>query len=189
MTLNNTLVIDLETGGLNPKTDAVCSVSAKKYGEGFKTWYIKPYNKKYNEKAMQINGLTEEDLKEQGVTTLEFISQFIGFLYNNFDYDETTKKFKQNIKLLGHNVKFDMGFLRKLLPLYDFYFSYHHKDTMIVAEFLRDAGLFKSSSLSLVEVYKHLFGEDKLTFCAHSSVADVMMCEKIYKYFIEESIL
>jgi DNA polymerase III epsilon subunit-like protein len=188
--LNNTLVIDLETGGVNPKTDAICSVSVKKYGEGIvKTWYIKPYDKKYNDKAVQVHGLYEEYLEENGISVLEFTNQFVGFLYDNFEYDEQTKKFKQRIKLLGHNVKFDMSFLRKLLSLYDFYFSYHYKDTMIVAEFLRDVGLIKTDSLSLVEVYKYLFGEDNLTFCAHDSQADVLMTEKIYKYFIGESIL
>jgi hypothetical protein len=60
---------------------------------------------------------------------------------------------------------------------------------MIVAEFLRDVGLIKTDSLSLVEVYKYLFGEDNLTFCAHDSQADVLMTEKIYKYFIGEFIL
>jgi len=190
MTTDNTLVIDLETGGLDPKTDAVCSISVKKYGEGIvKTWYLKPYGKRYTAKAISVNGLHEEYLEINGIDHLEFISQFIGFLYSNFDHDKVTKKFKQKIKLLGQNVQFDIQHLKELLPLFDEYFDYHYKDTMITAEFLRDAGLLQSESISLVEVYKYIFGEDKLSYLAHSSGADVLMCEKLYKYFTEEALL
>lgn len=178
---SDTLVLDVETGGLNSNTNAVCSVSFLFPGEIIpKTIYIQPYGLIYEKEALEINGLTKEFLKDNGVPVEDFRILFVS---------EISKYFKpgQRIKLLGHNISFDIGFLKRLLtePLYNEIFHYHFKDTMVLAHMFKDNNKFeKLESLSLFRVYRYLF-DDGMEQSAHKSDMDVMMTIKVYNKLID----
>jgi DNA polymerase III epsilon subunit-like protein len=173
-----TLALDFETGGFDCKEDAICSLSISSFDKVYKkTWYVKPYNKNYSEKAIEVNGLTKEVLTEKGVPIETVRKEFIEFL--NF----FSKGYR--IKLLGQNITFDIGFLKELIgqEAFNKYFHYHFKDTMIIGEFFKDAGLIESKTpLGLSNLYQLMFPEADLTILenAHSSGTDVEMCIDIY---------
>ena len=181
--MENTIIIDLETGGTNPKTDAICSITAKVYGKDIvKTWYVKPYNKRYSKEALEVNGLTLDFLEKNGVDLSLVLTALRMFIRENFG--------NTNPKPLGHNVRFDLNFLNETCDMLNCGFShvkhllhYHYKDSMIIAEFLRDANILNLESLKLTAIYEELFSTDELLEKAHTSEADVLMCEKVYDKF------
>lgn len=177
-----TLVIDLETGGINPQTDAICSISYKILGEQYKeveTHYIKPYGKNISEEALKVNGLTLEKLEKEGISLFEALDKLTSYLWIFSD------KNKWNIKLMGHNLRFDLGFLEQAFSeltkekLFN-YCHYHYKDTMLIADFLRDKKIINPEKIKLTTLYEYFFGYDELLKKAHTSEADVLMTEKIY---------
>jgi DNA polymerase III epsilon subunit-like protein len=185
--MKKTLILDLETGGLNSTTDAICSITVKKFGEDntLKTWYLKPNGREYNLTAMEVNGLSEQWLLDNGITINQCYKELEEYICNNFTSNDLGW-----IKLLGHNISFDIDFLKKVFGnLHKKYFHYHFKDSMIVSEYLRDSNILRINSLSLTNVYKYIFGKDKLLSKAHTSEADVLMTEKIYSYFINQKFL
>jgi len=193
---NPTLFLDLETGGFNAEDDAICSCSVMlSNGTRAKTWFIKPYNKNYNSKAMEVNGLTKQFLIDNGVNLETFCLDLIDYLENNFSSLNLGL-----IQLAGHNISFDIGFLHQLFNNENDYafridsltnstvpykfkdlFHYHFKDSMILANMLKDKGLIPlNQSISLKELYIYLFGDDELSKNAHTSLADVKMSIKCY---------
>lgn len=172
------LDLDCETGGFNPKTDALCSVSISlEDGRKEKTWFIKPYNKNYNQEALIVNGLTIDFLNEKGVTLQTFITQFISYLESNF-------KHSKDIHLLGHNINFDIGFIKEAFNdcglKYKDYFHYHYYDTMQTALMLKRFGLIPDYvKVNLIGLYIYFFGRDELVENAHNSLNDLRMTRKI----------
>lgn len=171
------IVLDTETGGLNCKEDAICSISVSTIDKVYKkTWYIKPYKKNYSQEALEVNGLSKELLEQKGLPFDDVKRELLEF----FNYIRRG----QRIKLLGQNITFDIGFLKEFLTeqVYEQYFHYHFKDTMIVAEFFKDAGLIDSKQrLRLEDLHKHFFPESSLSESSHSSSTDVEMCIDIYE--------
>jgi DNA polymerase III epsilon subunit-like protein len=184
-----TLVIDCETGGFNPNINGLCSVSIKVFNtdEKVKTWYIKPINGYiYEEEALKINNLSLEWLNENGISLRQFAKEFRLYLLSMSCKYKTDK-----FNLLGHNVTFDIGFIKHVFSIYQndnpfkgdktALLHYHFKDTMILSEYFKDIGLLEVDSVSLSNVYKYLF-QGSLDF--HKSDIDVLACEKIYKYYL-----
>jgi DNA polymerase III epsilon subunit-like protein len=175
---NPTLVLDTETGGLDPTSSALCSVSVMlPNGKNDKTWFIKPYDKDYSHKALEVNGLTLEYLEVNGVTLDQFKAEFIAYLKDNF-HNSTFG----SIQLLGHNIAFDIGFLKETFgEEYKKYFHYHFKDSMILANMLKDTQIIPiKQKINLKDLYIYFFGEDEVSKNAHSSLADCLMCLEIY---------
>ena len=175
---NPILCIDTETGGFNPKKDALCSVAVVlPNGDKPKEWFIYPYDKNYNENAMQVNNLSERILKEKGILLSQFKVEFLEYIKENFHCSTYGK-----IQLLGHNVSFDIGFLKEVFKKdFGFWFHYHFKDSMILANMLKDIKYIPiKQSISLKELYIYLKGKDELSNNAHSSLADVIMSLEVY---------
>ena len=175
---NPVLVIDTETGGFNPKEDALCSVAViLPNGDNAKEWFIYPYNKNYNEEAMKVNNLSKKLLKEKGITINQFKLEFLEYIEDNFHVSTYGK-----IQLLGHNVSFDIGFLKEVFKKdFKFWFHYHFKDSMILANMLKDIKYIPiKQSISLKELYIYLKGKDELSKNAHTSLADALMSLEIY---------
>ncbi len=93
--------IDLETTGLNPKTDRIIEIGAVKVvdgvcGERFSA-LINP-GRKLEEKIVDLTGIRDEDL-----AGAPFLREVLpGFL-----------EFLEDLPLLGHSVLFDFSFLKK----------------------------------------------------------------------------
>jgi len=192
---NPVLCIDTETGGFNPEKDALCSVSIMLVdGSNSKTWFIRPYEKNYDEKALRVNGLNKTFLKDQGVYLEEFALDLIKYCNKHFGKDNYGL-----IQLLGHNVSFDIGFIKEMFNndlditqnnkefKYKDLFHYHFKDSMILANMIKDLGLIPiKQSISLKPLYEHLIGQDELSNNAHSSLADVTMSLEVYANILKK---
>ena len=172
---------DLETGGLNPFRNGICSITLKIVEKDIvKNIFIKPqHNLQYDDIALQINGLDLEYLERVGVSEGLAIQQIKEFFKENF-------KYKPN--MLAHNVVFDIQFMNALFQrnrarLFSDLCGYHPQDTMIMMSLLKQAGVIKIRSIKLTECYKYFFG--KVFESAHTSEADVIACEKVYFKILE----
>lgn len=178
MQMNNLFFLDIETGGFSKSRDAICSISLK-YGDDMRTWFIKPYGKRYTKKALEVHKITLEELYEKGIEVKQVIKKIIAFIiYHN----------KDDNMFVGHNLHFDLGFLESLFDengcsLYD-NITYHYLDTMNTAIYLKKLGKINPKSLKLIDLYK-LFYDDGLEEDAHRSDIDVLMTEKVYNKLLE----
>lgn len=186
---NPTLILDLETGGLDENIHAICSCSVNTLdGLNPKNWYIAPYGKYYSEEALEINNISLDELDTSGTAVEYFILELIEYCNIQFGKDNFGK-----IQLLGQNISFDIKFLKELMNIdspitrnnqvfqFKDLFHYHFKDSMILANSLKDVGLIpQDQSISLQKLYIYLFGEDENSKNAHNSENDVEMTRKVY---------
>lgn len=200
---NPTLILDCETGGLDPLFDSLCSVSVMLVdGSNPKTWYIQPYDKQYQLEAMHINGLTYKKLLEEGVSIDIFAFELLEYCETHFGKENLSK-----IQLLGHNIPFDISFLKEAIYnlfymeeddtelISNFFLNYddifdnrNYKDTKVLANFFKDINLIPyKQSTSLKDLYIYFFEEDEISKNAHNSESDIIMTSKIYKKMLKLS--
>lgn len=111
----NYFVFDLETGGLDADLHCITEVSFAILNNEFEiitdfTKLVKPYNFKendltYTQTALDITGLTIEMLEEEGQEIKKILLEFKKALLS-------AKKGKIKPIICGHNVKFDITFLK-----------------------------------------------------------------------------
>jgi DNA polymerase III subunit epsilon len=109
------LFIDTETTGLHPdKGHRICEIAAIEYidnkptGLQFHT-YLNP-ERELDPGAAKVNGLSLDKLKNKPLFK-DIASRFFDFLID--DYCENMQSYRT--KLIAHNAKFDMSFLKKEL--------------------------------------------------------------------------
>lgn len=177
---NNILVVDVETGGLDPEKNGICSVTLKKYDdEPELTIFFKPNRKlKYEDKALEINNISMEELEDKGVNEKTAVVTIQCFITENFDEKPIP---------LGQNTKFDLDFLKELFKRNDEdlkeIIDYKKLDTIVVAGALIMAGKIDCESVRLGDLHEKLFGEPIRE--QHTSRADVIATERIFKRMIE----
>lgn len=116
------IVVDVETGGLDYEKNALTEIGALAINgfdfsqkENFCT-LISPYYDKtltYDDRALQVTGITIEKLQREGVDVRVAFNNFIDFVKKNTSFHD--KKWKPI--LCGHNIGFDVGFIIKTANL------------------------------------------------------------------------
>jgi len=139
--MSKLLVIDTETGGLDPLRDSILSIGAVvwddgRLGDSFEVYVLEP-TLQIDNKAMEVNRISLPWLYQHGLTPVDAVNQFVDFIGRNFKrYQDTRDK----IPIVGHNVNFDVGFLKRLFSLagqdYDEVFSHRVLDTAGILRFL-----------------------------------------------------
>ena len=140
---------------------------------------LKSENYFINPKAIEVNKI---DIVKHHLNSKDLINtkvEIINFL----------KKNKTNFYLIpiGHNVSFDILFIKKLLGLeYNNYFSYNSVDTIVIAQYLKICKkLPDRQSVSLISLCNY-FGikVDKETKF-HNSEFDTEMTIQLLKQFVK----
>ncbi len=157
------IVFDLETTGLEPKTCEIIEIGALKYKNNelvdeFSV-LVKP-NKGISNTITEITGITEEMVKDS-LNIAEILPKFIEFI--------------GDLPLVAHNSSFDLSFIeeniKKLgLPM----IKNTNIDTVALArEYIPKVYNYKLTTL------KHYF---KLDFGSHRSVDDCKTTNYVYQY-------
>jgi DNA polymerase-3 subunit epsilon len=156
-----------------------------------------------NAKAMEVNKIDIVKHQTNSKDLIDTKAQLINFL----------KKNKTNFYLtpIGHNIQFDIQFIKKLLgDEYNNYFSYNSVDTIVIANFLKMCGKLPERqpvSLSKLSEYYGIggFTRDELARkrsapqrqtteslnddqAFHTSEYDTEMTVKLLKKFVELNI-
>lgn len=119
--INSYVCIDLETTGLNPKTDKIIEIGAVKVVNGqvtdtFST-YVNP-GRKLEERIVELTGILQAQVDEAPEMT-QVMPELITFL--------------ENYPLLGHRILFDYSFLKKAAVNQKFSFEKQGIDTLRIA--------------------------------------------------------
>lgn len=169
--MSKILVLDTETGGLSSERNSILSVGAVVY-DNFKQTneieiYIKEDNINVEKRAMEINKIDLEWLKENGKHPSVAVGLLDKFIDDNFGKDE--------VALAGHNISFDVGFMKRLYRLagknYEDRFSHRTLDTAAIIRFLNMTGKTKMKSAKSDEAFAYFnikIASDK----RHTALAD-----------------
>lgn len=181
--MNKIIFIDTETGGVNPEKSALIQLSGiiridKKDVEKF-NFYIKPFeNSEVNEKALEVQGRTLDELKaEKYIEEKEVYKQFINLLDKYIDKYDKTDKFI----VAGYNVRFDVDILKALFQRHgnNFLFSYLDSsmlDPLYSIRLLQIAGILPVLENNKLETWCKHFG---IELKAHDSLEDIVATKRL----------
>ncbi|MBE5875810.1 MAG: 3'-5' exonuclease [Lachnospiraceae bacterium] len=160
------VALDLETTGLNPKTDKIIEIGVVRVREGivretFST-FVNPA-RGLTAKTKELTGIEEEDLK-----TAPYIEDILDDLL----------LFIGNDHLLGHNILFDFSFLKRVVVNRKKSFDKEGIDTLRIARrFLTD---LESRNLGFLCKY---YG---IELAAHRALNDAVASHMLYERLCQE---
>lgn len=181
--MNKIIFIDTETGGVNPEKAALIQLSGiiridKKDVEKF-NFYIKPFeNSEVNEKTLEVQGRTLDELKtEKYIEEKEIYKQFIDILDKYVDKYDRTDKFV----VAGYNVRFDVDILRAFFQRHGNNFLFSYLDSSMLDP------LYSIRLLQIAEILPVLENNKLETWCkhfgielkAHDSLEDIEATKKL----------
>ena len=181
--MNKIIFIDTETGGVNPEKAALIQLSGiiridKKDVEKF-NFYIKPFeNSEVNEKALEVQGRTLDELKaEKYIEEKEVYKQFINLLDKYIDKYDRTDKFI----VAGYNVRFDVDILKAFFQRHGNNFLFSYLDSSMLDP------LYSIRLLQIAEVLPVLENNKLETWCkhfgielkTHDSLEDIVATKKL----------
>lgn len=149
--MSRLLVIDTETGGIDPHTHSLLSLAAVVWDDGrlpasIEILVAEPVISVHPE-AMRINRIDLAVHGEKALPPIEAVAALETFVRSEFR-DEFARG--ERVVLAGHNVGFDVGFLKRLYRLAgaDFGPTFSHRtlDTAGILRFLTLAGIRESTA-------------------------------------------
>lgn len=186
---NKILFIDCKTGGINENETSLLTIAGIICEDSAE--YTKSFDYKITEAryrvtlpAMKINKIDLVKLAEDGITRYAVARKILEFCKTNFGNPRNNNY--QKIRIGGHNVAFDVRFLKKLINdytrvstlEYDDVFSHRNIDTYPIAGFLSDCGYFRGSKVGSLESLCQYFDVENNN--AHNALSDVEATAKIY---------
>lgn len=168
------VVIDTETGGLNPETDALLSVGLVDWCDGTvrrqTEILIDAEGLRCEPKALEVNGIDLELHHAYSVTRAEAARQIQAFC-----------RPLGRPWLAGHNAQFDIGFVRRLFTPEALRATFSHRvvDTMQVLAYLGHAGLIPPGIGKLDQAIEH-FGIVVPAGKRHTALADALATAELY---------
>lgn len=183
------IFIDTETGGVNAEKSALIQLSGIIEVDGTEkekfNFYIKPFeNSEVNEKALEVQGRTLEELR-----TDKYIDESI--IYKKFleILDKYIDKYDKNDKFIvaGYNVKFDIDILKAFFERNNnkFLFSYFNSsmlDPLYSVRLLQVAGMLPVLENNKLETWCKYFN---IELKAHDSLQDITATKKLIEKLIE----
>lgn len=185
---NKLVVVDTETGGLDSNVHSILTLGAALLDDGevkaqFHAHILEdPFVA--TPEALRVNGLTEAEIRDHGMTPGYAVTAFEEWLRENEVIGKAT--------LAGHNIAgFDMGFLRRLYRLAGrrWPFDYHCLDTMSVALFLKHMGILTVPNVKLDTLCHHYGIEIRKLGSAHNAAEDAAATAKLLTALKKEIVL
>lgn len=173
------MFIDTETGGLDPRKHSLLSVGVVVWDDSFgelfaEEYYIRYENYCVTKTAARINHFDETKQKEISMDPNHVVEKLIDIKKRFFEQYES-------IPLAGHNISFDVQFLRQLFDMcgrsYEKLFSHRLVDTYSIIKFLTDCRLVPKTVNSSASAFKY-FG---ITVNGrHTSLGDAKATMQLY---------
>jgi DNA polymerase III epsilon subunit-like protein len=170
------LVVDTETGGVDPQIHSIFSLAAivwedGKLGAEFEVLIVEPLLA-VTGRALEINGIDIVDHCKRGVGPADAVARLQSFLRDHFPEELGSRN---KISLAGHNVNFDVGFMKRLFRLaglsYEDMFSHRVMDTAGLLRFLTLAKKLPLSGAGADEAFQY-FGIEVPKGKRHTALGD-----------------
>jgi len=175
------LILDTETGGLNPKENPVLEIAATVYDEdgNSRDHYHATYDPylPMDCKALAINNIMQRRNPCNNKDEIENFIRWSTVVYQRY-----------NPTLVGQNLKFDLDFIDSFTEHYGYkgwskMWNYHILDTSQIAFILREAGIIQTDKFNLVALAK-VYGVENLA--AHTAEADVNTTTSIFFKMLDQ---
>lgn len=178
------LFIDTETGGLNPNKHSLLSVGMAVWedGEIVDTFiaYIASDEYVVTSEAMGINNIDISLLSVTGWPMPTVALNIKKFIDKNFG--------KDRIIIGGHNVHFDMDFL-KVNELDDFNYSHRYINTASILQYLSITGLERTSNGSDLAALENALDHFNITeHQSHNALDDAINTAKLFTKLTESAL-
>lgn len=179
---SNFVVLDVETGGFSFKKNPITEIAM--VAVDYETleildkqqFYIKPYDDLFiDPKALKVTGLKISDIKD-GVDKKKAVKMILDFCKKN----SKVRTIQNRPIMVGHNVKFDWGFVESLFDRCGKNIKESFVDRDCTMTLAKKAN-FKR--LKLGEICEDLGIE--LTG-AHRAMNDTLATVEVYKYFVQK---
>lgn len=138
------LVLDTETGGLNPKEHSLLTVAGIAWTPDRQpaplfSFYVREHHVNVTQEAMKINRVDLQKVEEEGLSPKEAVEAI------RYALDHHYGPSREKVMLCGHNVDFDKQFIRRLYreagEVFQDDFSNKTLDTVAIFQFFMAAGL------------------------------------------------
>lgn len=184
--MHKLIIVDTETGGLDPTKYSILSLGAVVWEDGaikdsFEVFIAEP-ELCVEPEAMAVNRIDIDWLHKHGLPPQDAVKKFKLFLDKNFENYR-----KEKISVAGHNVGFDISFIKRLYTFTDYryedMFSHRTLDTAGIIRFLTIAGKLQLDSPSSNAAFKYFnipIEEGK----RHSALADAMATADLLNHSI-----
>lgn len=183
MAASKLLFIDTETGGLNPYKHDLLSLAAvvwenKLILDTFEV-FISRDNYSVSPKAMEVNQISLDELRQKGVPEPDALQKFIEFIKTHFSLNEP-------ITIAGHNIAFDIQFLKQIfyrneVDMYA-YFSYRTIDTASILRYLYLKGTIHEEVFSLDKALNYFQISAPVR---HEALADAFLTAQLFSKLLE----
>jgi len=185
---NRLLFIDTETGGLDAYRCSLLSIGAVVWEDGLLVAsmeiFVTEPEIQVDPESQSIHGIDLDWLRAHGLSPIEAVARIEAFIADHFDSPTGPIA----VPIAGHNVAFDVSFLRRLYRLtqrdYDRVFSHRTLDTAGIVRFLNIAGILQIEGAGSTAAFEH-FGirfEDRRR---HSALGDAQATALLFTKLVE----
>ena len=186
------IVLDVETGGLDPKEHSILEISGILWEPGRNIQpvfdcYVREENIVTIPRAMEINNIDLNKVKKHGRTPKEAVK------YIRDRLDEVVGNSRRPIKILAHNASFDYGFLNRLYNLAGekIYKDFYSRtiDSASILEFLMIADHIKGDRASadvLFESTNNQIKDEERHRSYYDALATAKSMETLFNIYLNE---
>lgn len=154
--MDKILFIDTETGGLNPDKHSLLSLALVVWTDNeiidSEEYLINDGILSVTAEALQVNRINIDEHKKTALTPPITFDKILKFINRHFPEE-------QKITLAGHNVHFDIAFLKSFLSKnnqsFSSYFSHRIIDTSSILYYLYLGGILKEKAISSDKAFEH----------------------------------
>ena len=180
---NKFLFIDTETGGTIPTKHSLLSIGLIVWDTNFgeiarKEIFIKYRRYFVTKEAQRINKFNKNNQNNIGIEPANAVEELMNFINAYFPEDFY-------VTVIGHNVHFDIDFLkvlfRKCGKSFDNYFSHRYIDTYSVFKTLALAGVLDKDLNSSADAFKYF---NIVVENRHDALDDCLATVKLYEKMI-----
>jgi DNA polymerase III subunit epsilon len=184
------LVVDTETGGLDPAVNAILSIAALVVNAGAIEGQVYAVvdegdgGGSLDPAALKVNGFTAEGIKAEGKTPRQVVEEIEAMLQAH--------DMRQRVTICAHNAAFDVAFMRRLWARagkdFNKRFSYRPLCTVTGALLLEQAGRLQlpggSASLDTLAAMWNI-PTGRLGTGVHGALGDAIACAAILRKELE----
>jgi len=178
---NQILFIDTVTGGLDPTVFSIISFAAVFWRDGEIAESMQVFIQETpfvsDPESMKINKVDVGWLQRNGLSVMDAVDAIQRFIKRNSDGSGP------KLQLAGHNVGFDVGFLKRLFALgggeFESWFSHRTIDTSAILSFLAIAQKIDVKTSSSSAAFDH-FGIEFSPGERHTALADAVATAKLF---------
>lgn len=182
---NKFLVIDVESGGLDPLKHSILTLGCVVWNDGAidGSILIKIAEEQIvaEQSALDVNGIDIDELRTTGVNPYVAVTQLEQFLAKH--------DMRSRVQLVGHNLPFDVGFLKRLYTLtgrsYASKFSYRGLCTQSITIFLQAAKRLNIKGSSGDVVFGHFNVAPLRVNGKHDALGDATACAKVLTKYMD----